>query len=385
MPVAKQAKDEKEWSHGDFSREELIHYSRHLLLADLGLEGQKRLKKASVLVVGAGGLGCPVLQYLSAAGVGHIGIADFDEVALSNLQRQVLFNVDDIGKSKAHIAAQRLSRLNPHIRFSIINQRIAAENATSILQPFDVICDCSDNFPTRYLLNDACVLLGRPNVYGAIHRFEGQITVFNQQHSDGNRGPQYRDIFPQPPSPEMAPNCAESGVLGVLPGIIGSLQASETIKIITGIGETLSGRLFVFDALTFETRTIKIKKNPLVAPTAILKDYEGFCEVDSAQALWEHTISAHQLKSLMDSGEPFRLIDVREPFEYEIANLGGLLIPMGELEERINEVPTNEKLVVMCKSGVRSAKACHLMHQMGWRNIFNLEGGILGWADVAGN
>jgi adenylyltransferase/sulfurtransferase len=326
-------------------------------------------------------LGCPVLQYLTAAGVGHIGIVDFDVVDYSNLQRQVLYTVDDVGKPKAETAAKKLSRLNPHIRFTTFHQKLTSDNALEILQLFDLVCDGTDNFATRYLVNDACVLLGKPNVHGAIFRFEGQVSVFNFKNADGSSGPQYRDLFPTPPPPGMVPNCAEGGVLGVLPGIIGTIQANEVIKVLTGIGEPLAGKLFFLDALTFETRVLKIKKNPdLVAPTELI-DYEVFCGVqtDAKSEIREITVS--ELKDLMDKQEKFQLIDVREPYEYEIANLGGLLIPPGNLEERIGEISSSEMVIVHCRSGARSAKAIEKLNRFGFQNTYNLRGGILEWAD----
>lgn len=349
-------------------------------MPEFNIEGRRKLKNASVLVVGAGGLGCPVLQYLTAAGVGHIGIVDYDVIDQSNLQRQVLYAYDDIGKSKAGTAAIKLSKINPHVRFSVIDEKLTSQNALDILRPFDVVCDGTDNFPTRYLVNDACVILGKPNVHGAIFRFEGQVSVFNYLNNQGYRGPQYRDIFPAPPPPGLVPSCAEGGVLGVLPGIVGSIQASEIIKVITGIGEPLSGRLFIFDALSFETRTLKISKNPdLKAPKELI-DYEDFCGLKDAPIHPSVGISVEELKALMSKHENFQLIDVREPYEYEIANLGGSLIPMGELESRIDEISSTKKLVLMCRTGTRSAKALETLKLLGFKNIYNLQGGILEWA-----
>lgn len=364
-----------------FSNEELAQYSRHLILPEFNIEGQRKLKKASVLVVGAGGLGCPVLQYLTAAGVGHIGIVDFDIVDYSNLQRQVLYTVDDVGKPKAETAAKKLSRLNPHIRFTTFHQKLTSENALEILRLFDLVCDGTDNFSTRYLVNDACVILDKPNVHGAIFRFEGQVSVFNFKHKDGSHGPQYRDLFPTPPPPGMAPSCAEGGVLGVLPGIIGTIQANEVIKVLTGIGEPLAGKLFFLDALTFETRALKIKKNPDMIAPAELIDYDDFCGVNIVSAVTVREISVMELKGLMNKGRKFQLIDVREPYEYEIANLGGALIPLGNLEERLGEISSSEMVIVHCRSGARSARAVEKLARMGFRNIFNLKGGILEWSD----
>ena len=363
-----------------FSNEELAQYSRHLILPEFNIEGQRKLKNAGVLVVGAGGLGCPVLQYLTAAGVGHIGIVDFDVVDYSNLQRQVLYTIDDVGKPKAETAAKKLARLNPHIRFTTFHEKLTSENALEILRLFDLVCDGTDNFPTRYLVNDACVILDKPNVHGAIFRFEGQISVFNYKYPDGSHGPQYRDLFPTPPPPGLVPNCAEGGVLGVLPGIIGTIQANEVIKVLTGIGEPLAGKLFFLDALTFETRVLKIKKNPdLVAP-ADLVDYEEFCGLH-AGTNGIREISVMELKNLMDNGEKFQLIDVREPYEYSIANLGGILIPLESIESRIGEISSSGMVIVHCRSGARSAKAIEKLNRLGFQNTYNLKGGILEWAD----
>ena len=363
-----------------FSNEELAQYSRHLILPEFNIEGQRKLKNASVLVVGAGGLGCPVLQYLTAAGVGHIGIVDFDVVDFSNLQRQVLYTVDDVGKPKAETAAKKLSRLNPHIRFTTFPQKLNSENALEILRLFDLVCDGTDNFPTRYLVNDACVILDKPNVHGAIFRFEGQVSVFNFKYPDGSHGPQYRDLFPTPPPPGMVPNCAEGGVLGVLPGIIGTIQANEVIKVLTGIGEPLAGKLFFLDALNFETRVLKISKNPdLQAPTELI-DYEDFCGFHTVTSSNIKEITVIELKNLMDKGEKFQLIDVREPYEYEIANLGGVLIPLESLKERIGEISSTEMVIVHCRSGARSARAVEKLTHLGFKSTFNLKGGILEWS-----
>jgi adenylyltransferase/sulfurtransferase len=364
----------------ELTKEELKRYSRHIILPDFNIDGQKKLKKASVLIIGAGGLGCPVLQYLTAAGVGHIGIVDFDVVDDSNLQRQILFGIDDIGKSKASTAAKKLSRLNPHVRFTVIEQKITSNNALDIIKPFDIVCDGTDNFPTRYLINDACILLDKTNVHGAIFRFEGQVSVFNHLEENGNRGPQYRDIFPAPPPPELAPNCAEGGVLGVLPGIVGSIQASEIIKIITGIGQPLSGKLFIFDALSFETRILKIGKNPDLRPPAQLVDYEDFCGVKPTQNEGIPEVTVFELKKMIEDNKQFQLIDVREAYEYDIANLQGTLIPLSELEADLKKISQNQKIIVHCRSGARSAKAVQKLTNRGFNNVYNLKGGILEWA-----
>lgn len=366
-----------------FSKAELERYSRHLIIPEFNIEGQRRLKAARVLVVGTGGLGSPLLLYLAAAGVGHIGIVDFDVVDESNLQRQVLFTVDDVGMPKVEAAVKRLKSLNPHIRFETYNTRLDSHNALDIIRGYDVVADGTDNFPTRYLVNDACVLLGVTNVYGSIFRFEGQVSVFNYPGPDGVRGPNYRDLFPTPPPPGLVPSCAEGGVLGVLPGIIGSLQASEVIKVITGVGEPLAGRLFLFDASSFETRTLKLRRDPHAPPITGLIDYEVFCGIGtSAEQLPVKEITVEELYALKTQGDPgFQLIDVREPYEYEIANLGGTLIPLGEIEQSLHLIAADRKVVVHCRSGVRSAQAIDkLQKKYGFGNLYNLKGGILAWA-----
>lgn len=366
-----------------FSNDELERYSRHLILPEFNIEGQRKLKNSKVLIVGAGGLGCPMLLYLAAAGVGTIGIVDFDVVDKSNLQRQVLFTVDDVGKSKALTAANRLSKLNPDIIFETFNTKLTSENALEIIGKYDLVADGTDNFPTRYLVNDACVLLNKPNVHGSIYRFEGQVSVFNYQYEDGSIGPQYRDIFPTPPPPGLVPSCAEGGVLGVLPGIIGSFQASEIIKVLAGIGDPLAGRLFIMDALSFETRTLKIRKNPNLSPVTELIDYADFCGLSATQndeGVAEITVK--ELKEMIDRKESdFHIIDVREPYEYEIGNLGGLLIPLGEIENQLDNIPSLGKKVILCRSGIRSKKAIQKLQKLGFKNLFNLKGGILEWAD----
>ncbi len=364
-----------------FSAEELARYSRQLTLPEFNIEGQRKLKQSRVLIVGAGGLGCPMLLYLTAAGVGHIGIIDFDVVDESNLHRQVLFTIDDVGKPKAEVAAKKLSKLNPHVNFTVHNEKLSSENALKTMTNYDLVADGTDNFPTRYLVNDACVLLNIPNVHGSIFRFEGQISVFNFPNDNGTFGPQYRDIFPTPPPPGLVPNCAEGGVLGVLPGIIGTLQASEIIKVLTGIGDPLAGKLFIMDALTFETRTLKITKNPNLTPPTKLLDYEDFCGLKNKNSKSIEQISVAALKELMEGAQDFQLIDVREPYEFDISNIGGTLIPLNEIEQRSHEISSSKKVIVHCKSGVRSAKAIEKLEQLGFRNCINLEGGILAWAN----
>ncbi|MGB1204484.1 MAG: molybdopterin-synthase adenylyltransferase MoeB [Chitinophagales bacterium] len=375
-----------------FSNEEIARYSRHIIIPEFNIEGQRKLKAAKVLVVGSGGLGSPVLLYLAAAGVGHIGIVDFDVVDNSNLQRQVLFTVEDVGKSKAETAKKRLLALNPYIEITVHNTKLTSENALDILKNYDVVADGTDNFATRYLVNDASVLLGKPNVYASIFRFEGQVSVFNWRDTAGNLGPNYRDLFPEPPPAELVPNCAEGGVIGVLPGIIGSLQALEVIKIISGVGEPLSGRLFLFDAATFHTRTLKVKPskfNPLTGenPTQTnLIDYEEFCNVDlgfeTEKPKEVKEIDVQTLKTWGDEKLDFQLIDVREPYEYEIVNLAGELIPLGQIEKAFEKVARNKKVVIHCRSGKRSADAIRKLEEaFGFDNLYNLKGGVLAYAN----
>jgi len=360
-----------------FSKAELNRYARHFVLPEFGMEGQEKLKNASVLVVGAGGLGCPLLQYLSAAGVGRIGIIDDDVVDESNLQRQVLYSVNDIGHSKAETAKKKLQALNPHIQIEVYRERFLPDNALDLVAKYDVVADGTDNFPTRYLVNDACVLSDRVNVYASIFRFEGQVSVFNYPNEDGSRGPNYRDIFPEPPPPGLVPNCAEGGVLGVLPGIIGSIQASEVIKVLTGIGQPLVGRLFLFDTAEFSTRTLKIRKNP----DLVIKDlsfYEEYCMPGQSHL---KEIDVTTLQKWMDKGEDFQLIDVREPYEYELANMDGELLPLGDILNNAERIKRDKKVVVHCKTGARSARAIEqLERQFGFENLYNLKGGIEAWA-----
>src|SRR5690242_4500814 len=370
-----------------FTKEELARYNRHIIIPGFGMEAQQKLKKAKVLVIGSGGLGSPVLLYLAAAGVGTLGIVDFDVVDDSNLQRQVLFGIDEVGKPKVEAARRRLAALNPHIQLNIYNTHLNSGNALDIVKDYDVIADGTDNFPTRYLVNDASVLLGKPNVYASIFQFEGQVSVFNYTDSKGNKGPNYRDLYPTPPPPGLVPSCAEGGVLGVLPGIIGSLQALEVIKVITGVGETLSGRFYIFDALNFESRTFKIKRNPanpLNGENPTIKkliDYEQFCGVKAVEKSIKE-ITAKELYELQVRGEDIQIIDVREPHEYEIANIGGELIPLATVSANANKIDRNKKVIVHCKMGGRSAKAIReLEEKFGFTNLYNLKGGILGYID----
>ncbi len=370
-----------------FSEAELARYNRHIILPQFGLEAQQKLKAAKVLVVGSGGLGSPLLLYLAAAGVGTIGIVDFDVVDDSNLQRQILFKVGDTGKRKVTTAKRRLKALNPHIEIRIHHTRLTAQNALDILRDYDVVADGTDNFPTRYLVNDACVLLDKTNVCASIFQFEGQVSVFNYRHENGELGPNYRDLYPAPPPPGQAPSCAEGGVLGVLPGIIGSMQASEVIKVITGVGEPLSGRLFLFDALNFETKTIRIRRrddNPLNGRNpdiTQLIDYEVFCGLKSGERPVKE-ITVRELLQWQTMGEQFQFIDVREPHEYETANLGATLIPLASVTENAARIARDQKVVIHCRSGVRSAKAIReLEEKFGFDNLYNLKGGILAYLE----
>ena len=369
----------------EFSKAELERYSRHIIIPEFNIEGQRKLKAAKVLVVGSGGLGSPLLLYLAAAGVGHIGIVDYDRVDDSNLQRQVLFGTESIGKLKAEAAKERIQALNPHIEVTVYNEFLNSENALDIIKDYDVVADGTDNFPTRYLVNDACVILGKTNVYASIYRFEGQVSVFNYKDETGNFGPHYRDLFPSPPPPGLVPSCSEGGVLGVLPGIIGSLQALEVIKVVTGVGEPLVGRLYLFDALTFSHRTLKIRKNPNTPEITELIDYEQFCGVKEAKeeqpVAAVPSISVQELKQWQEEAKEFVLIDVREPYEQEIVDIGGQLIPKGEIEQQLDQIPKTGDVVVHCRSGKRSADVIELLQaEYGYTNLLNLEGGILAYA-----
>ena len=374
--------DDKRSSAMRLNVEELQRYSRHLIMPEVTSEGQNRLKAARVLCIGAGGLGSPAALYLAAAGVGTIGIVDFDDVDLSNLQRQILHGTKDIGRGKLESARDRLNDINPQIELELHKCRFSSENASELVTSYDVVVDGSDNFPTRYLSNDVCVFAQKPNVYGSVFRFEGQTTVFAPQLG----GPCYRCLFPEPPPPESVPNCAQAGVLGVLPGIIGMLQAIETLKLILGIGDVLVGRLLHFDALKVKFRELNLRRDPQCPvcgenPTIFSPiDYEQFCGMRDEGAL--PGMSPPELKRRMDSGEPFELIDVREPFEYEIARINGArLIPLGEINERLGELSEEQTIVVHCHSGKRSAQAARLLQQRGFTNVYNLEGGIDAWSD----
>jgi sulfur-carrier protein adenylyltransferase/sulfurtransferase len=367
--------------------EEYARYSRHLILPEVGLEGQKRLKAASVLCVGTGGLGSPLLLYLAAAGIGRIGIVDFDVVDHSNLQRQVIHGTSWVGKPKIESAKNRIHEINPYCQVDLYNTALSAANALDIIRPYDIVVDGTDNFPTRYLVNDACVLLDKPNVYGSIFRFEGQATVFNYQG-----GPNYRDLYPEPPPPGMVPSCAEGGVLGILPGIIGVIQATETVKIVLGKGTTLSGRLVLYDALEMKFRELKLRPNPIRPVIEELIDYEQFCGIPQAKAaeaeeqsmLAEMTVT--ELKALIDSGaKDFVLIDVRNPNEYDIAKIpGAVLIPLPDIEqgkgiEQVKALLNGHRLIAHCKMGGRSAKALTILKEAGIEGT-NVKGGIQAWS-----
>lgn len=355
-----------------FTAEERQLYARHFVLPEFGEDGQKRLKAAKVLVVGAGGLGSPVLLYLAAAGVGHIGIVDDDRVSISNLHRQVLYTHEDVGKLKVAVAKRRLQALNPHIEIATFAERLTVENALSIIEQYDIIADGSDNFATRYLVNDACVLAGKVNVYASIFRFEGQVAVFNLLRKDGSRGAHYRDLFPEPPAPESVPSCAEGGVLGVLPGIIGSMQANEVIKIAAGVGEPLDGRLLLFDAAQFTTRVLQIARQSSVEVTE-LEAIGDYCEPINILS-----ISVAELRKWQYENRVFQLIDVREKEEYATENVGALNLPLSELSDHIDQIKTDQPIVLHCQSGKRSQHAVQLLRDTyGFTELYSLEGGLL--------
>ena len=376
----------------ELSPKELSRYARHLSLPEVGRQGQTRLKNSRVLIVGVGGLGSPVALYLAAAGVGTLGLVDFDEVDITNLQRQILHGTEEIGKPKLESAKRRISSVNPNVHIVKHSCRLDSHNALEILENYDVVVDGTDNFPTRYLVNDACVLLGKPNVYGSIFRWEGQVSVFAK-----DEGPCYRCLFREPPPPGLVPNCAEAGVLGVLPGVVGSLQALEVIKLILDEGDSLVGRLLIFDALELKWREVKLRHNPDCPvcgdePTQKeLIDYDVFCGLqgeqsedprDSLKRFCE--MEPSQLKDQLGSNNPPFILDVRESFEWDIVNLGDFgsyLIPLGELEQRIDEIPDDREIVVHCRSGVRSAKAANILADNGFSGLHNLSGGILAWID----
>lgn len=361
--------------------EERIRYSRHVSIPDIGEAGQEKLKSGRVLVVGAGGLGSPTLLYLAAAGIGTIGIIDPDQVDLSNLQRQVIYTMDDIGQAKVEVAKRRILAANPNIQVEVYQETLTSENAKQIVESYDVVVDGTDNFPTRYLVNDVCVLMNKVNVYGSVYRFEGQVSVFNFTEEDGSLGPNYRDLYPMPPQAGSVPNCAEGGVLGVLPGIIGSLQANEVIKIVANVGEPLSGKLLLFDALTLESRILTFNKNQETNITGLI-NYEHFCGTEILKNMSEvKEITVTELKEWKDSEKDFQLIDCREQYEFDFCNLEGELIPLGNILEQAEKISKDKDVVIHCRSGQRSATAIlQLQQQFGLTKLYNLKGGILAWS-----
>jgi adenylyltransferase/sulfurtransferase len=375
-------------AQAELSPQEVARYSRHLIMPEVGMEGQKRLKAASVLLIGAGGLGSPLALYLAAAGVGRLGLVDFDVVDFSNLQRQVLHGTPDVGRPKLHSARDRLRAINPEVRVDLYEARLTSANALAILAPYDLVIDGTDNFPTRYLVNDACVLLGKPNVYGSIFRFDGQASVFWP-----GKGPCYRCLYPEPPPPGEVPSCAEGGVLGILPGLVGCIQATEAVKIILGQGSPLVGRLLLYDALQMRFREFKVRRNPQCPvcgerPTITqLIDYEQFCgvrgqEAPAGAAAAGDETTAEELKARLDRGEDVFILDVRGAEEFRICRIpGSVLIPLPALPQRFGELDRERELVVHCKSGMRSQKAIQFLREQGFTRLKNLKGGILAWAD----
>src|SRR5256884_4334938 len=364
---------------------ELLRYSRHLILPDVGVPGQEKLKAARVLLIGAGGLGSPAALYLAAAGVGTLGLVDFDNVDVTNLQRQILHGTKDVGRPKLVSARERIADVNPHVRLETYETALTSKNALDILSGYDIVVDGTDNFATRYLVNDACVLTGKPNVYGSIFRFEGRASVFATKD-----GPCYRCLYPEPPPPGLVPSCAEGGVLGILPGLVGVMQATEVIKLILGVGDPLIGRLLLIDALGMKFRELKLRKNPDCPvcgthPTVTkLIDYNEFCGIRGEEKPMEvgvPEIQVEELKSRLDSGEDIFVLDVREPHEYQICNINGYLIPLGDLPKRVHELDSSREIVAHCRSGARSAKAVDFLRQAGFKKVHNLAGGILAWAD----
>jgi len=368
------------------SKDEIKRYSRHLIMPEVGMDGQQKLKAARVLCVGTGGLGSPLALYLAAAGVGTLGIVDFDVVDVTNLQRQIIHTTADVGRKKLDSAEEKLKAINPYINIRKFETKLSSDNALEIFQDFDIIADGTDNFPTRYLVNDACVLTRKPNVYGSIFRFEGQASVFATEE-----GPCYRCLYPEPPPPGLVPSCAEGGVLGILPGLVGVMQATEVIKLILGSGEPLIGRLLLIDALGMKFRELKLRKNaecPACGthPTITkLIDYNEFCGIRGEETpvatTGIPTMQVEELKRRLDAGENLFVLDVREPHEYQICNIQGHLIPLGDLPKRVNELDSSREIVAHCRSGVRSAKAVEFLQQAGFKKVHNLAGGILAWAD----
>jgi adenylyltransferase/sulfurtransferase len=371
------------------TNDEILRYSRHLIMPEVGMEGQQKLKAARVLCIGAGGLGSPLALYLGAAGVGMLGIVDFDVVDYTNLQRQIIHSTADVGRKKLDSAAEKLKAINPFLSIRKFETRLTSENALELFRDFDIIADGTDNFPTRYLVNDACVLTGKPNVYGSIFRFEGQASVFATKD-----GPCYRCLYSDPPPPGLVPSCAEGGVLGILPGLVGVIQATEVIKLILGKGDPLIGRLLLIDALGMKFRELKLRKNPDCPACGThrsitkLIDYNEFCGIRGEEKREEKTVEAgipeiqvEELKRRLDAGDDLFVLDVREPHEYQICNINGHLIPLGDLPKRVNELDSSREIVAHCRSGVRSAKAVAFLQQAGFKKVHNLAGGILAWAD----
>src|SRR5271157_2620810 len=367
------------------SNDEILRYSRHLIMPEVGMEGQRKLKAAKVLCIGAGGLGSPLALYLTAAGVGTLGIVDFDVVDYTNLQRQIIHTTNDVGRKKLDSAADKLTAINPFLNLRTFDMKLTSANALELFREFDIIADGTDNFPTRYLVNDACVLTGKPNVYGSIFRFEGQASVFATED-----GPCYRCLYPEPPPPGLVPSCAEGGVLGILPGLVGAIQATEAIKLILGSGEPLIGRLLLVDALAMRFRELKLRKNPDCPacgthPTVTeLIDYNQFCGIRGEEAAAPTTMAdmtVEELKKRLDRGDDLFVLDVREPHEFQICNIGGYLIPLNDLPKRVSELDSSREIVVHCKMGGRSAKAADFLRQSGFTKVHNLAGGINAWAE----
>jgi molybdopterin/thiamine biosynthesis adenylyltransferase/rhodanese-related sulfurtransferase len=371
------------------NNDEILRYSRHLIMPEVGMEGQQKLKAARVLCIGAGGLGSPLSLYLAAAGVGTLGIVDFDVVDYTNLQRQIIHTTADVGRKKLDSAAETLKAINPFVDIQKFETRLSSANALDLFREFDIVADGTDNFPTRYLVNDACVLTGKPNVYGSIFRFEGQASVFAAE-----AGPCYRCLYPEPPPPGLVPSCAEGGVLGILPGLVGVIQATEVIKLILGKGDSLIGRLLLVDALAMKFRELKLRKNPDCPACGRhrtitkLIDYDEFCGIRGEEKSEEKPVAGgiseiqvEELKSRLDAKDDLFVLDVREQHEYQICNIGGHLIPLGDLPKRVNELDTSREIVAHCRSGVRSAKAVDFLQQAGFKKVHNLAGGILAWAD----
>ncbi len=380
MPIVSEAKPE-----AVLSNDEILRYSRHLIMPEVGMQGQQKLKAAKVLCIGAGGLGSPLSLYLTAAGVGTLGIVDFDVVDYTNLQRQIIHTTNDVGRKKLDSAAEKLKAINPFLNLQTFETKLTSANALDLFREFDIVADGTDNFPTRYLVNDACVLTGKPNVYGSIFRFEGQASVFATAD-----GPCYRCLYPEPPPPGLVPSCAEGGVLGILPGLVGVIQATETIKLILGVGESLAGRLLLVDSLSMKFRELKLRKNPDCPvcgknPTITKPiDYEEFCGIRGQEEPAGNdipSISVEELKKKMDAKADIFILDVREPHEYQICNLKGYLIPVGDLPKRVNELDSSREIIAHCKMGGRSAKAVNFLRRSGFKKVYNLTGGITAWAE----